>query len=152
MILPVENKKYAMRKVWAVNSALLLFMFFFIPNSYSLYTIVICLIILASSSVISYFYIKKHNIKKLEFINNSFVVDYNSRILRIPLNQINNISSALNSYIQLNGRISKMYFIQLKDEHEFGERILLKYEVKDKLQDDPKFIIDLKKTVVNSAL
>ena len=150
MTLPIENRRYAIRKIWSLN--FLLFALIWISFGFiniSLNTIIICLIILITSSIVSYYYLKKHNVKSLEYRNDSLIIDYNKRIYEISLTQISNISDALNDYLKLNGSLSKMYIINLKDNFEFGNRILLEYEVKGNIIDDPEFIRELKSKIEN---
>ena len=150
MNLPIENRRYAIRKIISLNFLLVVVMITFGLNNVSKSIIVVYLVILTISSIFSFYYHKKHNIKSLKYLNNGFIAEYNSKYHEITFPQISNISTALNDYVKLNGRLTKMYIINLKEDFEFGNRILLQYEVKGSLKDDPELIKELKSKIKDS--
>lgn len=149
MKLPVSNKAQAARKIVGVHfllSALTLF-YFLTKSTLTNWKFFIPLYIISLLS--SFLYIRKQNIKKATLLENIIRLEYNDRIIDIPLCQIQKISSSLNYYIKLNGKFSLLYKLDLNKSYQFGKAIFLEFYKKEKIGIDPIEVSKLKERITN---
>jgi len=147
MQLPTDNKSYAIIKVWKLMlplTILLGFLVLYYSNSNLLY---ICITIFLISAFISFLFIRSQSISKVIMLENHLEVYHLDKIMKVPIDNIIDIVSGLNSYISYQGKMSMMYRLDLNNKYHFGSKLYFKYEEHLDQDVDPSEISILKEKI-----
>lgn len=147
MELPIGNKNYAVSKIFTLHLLLITVTIFYFFNNGFVVNWEIIIPIYLISIVSSYFYIRKQNIHKATLLEGKILLSYKSKVIEIPLFQIQNITVSLNYYIKFNGNLSLLYKIELNTDFKFGRIIYLELDKKDELGVDPLEVSILKERI-----
>ncbi|AKP51573.1 hypothetical protein [Cyclobacterium amurskyense] len=147
MELPIGNKNHAVSKILALYLLLITVSIFYVFNNRFKVNWEIIIAVYLISIVSSYFYIKKQNILKGTLLEDKIVLNYNNKVIEIPLFQIQNIIDSLNYYMKFHGNLSLLYKIELNTDYKFGRIIYLEFDKKDELGVDPMEVSILKERI-----
>lgn len=135
--LPIDNKTQKLadlNKIFATG--ILVFIVLYINSSvfWLIYCISAWFVIFALTAFILF---KRNNIKEAWLSGIYIYIYYKSKIIKIPLNEIKEIHSGINYYLDLKGDRSKRYVLILYHKYYFGNRIILNFKLNSKLTINP---------------
>ncbi len=110
---------------------ILYFNFNIIENVVYFYLILVLNLIVV---LILFFYIKRQSIKKISLKDSVLYVYYKSKVISIPLSNIEKISTNPSLSSDFDLKIRKTYTIYLKKNKLFGNKILITYMLNEKLE------------------
>jgi hypothetical protein len=151
MELPVENRDYAIRRIVVILILIVTISTVLLFKSYSQNTLYLVIVFLGVDLFFSFRFFIKHNIQKILLTDDNLRVFYKGEKIIVSFNEIDEIHSGLNDYIELSGKSSIMYRIDLKRKYKFGNQLYFKYNVKDIPDKEPKEMITIKNRVKQSS-
>ena len=150
MELPVENRNRAIANTLIIFFLVIIFfpvLYSVTPHIGIIYT---GIILIVSDMLIGFFYIRMHDIKSVICHNGSLEIYHRSKLIKIPLKEITDITWGLNYYIDIKGRLSYTYILHFNTKYVFGRKLFLKFYFKDKVKVEPYEIQILRKNMNDS--
>lgn len=147
MQLPTDNKSYAIIRVLKIMLPITLLSGYLIIRYSNPELRYSCIIIFLLSAVISLIFIRNHSISKVLLFKEYLEVYHHRKVIKIPLENITDIVSGLNSYISYQGKMSMMYRLDMNKKYPFGSKLYFKYEEHLDQNIDPEEISILRDSI-----
>ena len=141
MELPVDNKNRAIAYTLIVLFLIIVLCLVLYFETYSLPIIYTCLIMVIIDALIGFFSVRKHDIKRVVLSKEELEVHHRKGLIKIPIKEITDIYSGLNYFIDIKGRLSNTYVLNLNTSYVFGKKLFLKFYLKkNKVKGEPNEI------------
>jgi hypothetical protein len=137
MELPIENRLHAIRKVIKLMILLCIIIAVIFIINFRMALLYYSIPVLFIATGISYWYINKHNISKAYLRDNHIELIRKHENIKIPLDKVREISSGINDYISIHGKMSVLYSFDLKEKYSFGDRLYFKFNDRMDPTNDP---------------
>jgi hypothetical protein len=141
MTLPVDNRSRAIAHTSIIFFLIIVLCFVLYLEFYCNVIIYISLFLVAFDILIGFYSLRKQDIKVANLINDTIEIYHRDGLIEVPINEITEIYSALNYYIDIKGRLSFTYTICFNPKYAFGKKLYLKYYFKkDNPNEEPNEI------------
>src|SRR3972149_3076465 len=101
MELPVDNKNRAIAYIVIILFLIIVLCLVLYFETFSLPIIYTCLILAILDMLIGFYLVKKHDIKRAILIKEEIEVYHRNGLIKIPINEITDIYSGLNYFIDI---------------------------------------------------
>jgi len=141
MELPVDNKNRAIAHTVIILFLIIVLCLVLYSETYSLPIIYTCLIMAMLDMLIGFYSVRKHYINRAILSKEEIEVYHRNGLIKIPIKEITNISSGLNYFIDIRGRLSNTYVLNFNTKYVFGKKLFLKFYLNDnKVKEEPNEI------------
>lgn len=145
MELPVENRNYAIRRVLKISCLVFLILFFVLTKYFSLNILYLSITIAVIDLKMSLLFVSRHTIERVELLDIKFEILYKGNTITIDLDDIKEVQSGLNDFIDRFGKLSLIYRFDLKRKYRFGSKLYFRYPALDNLEREPIEMVEIKK-------
>ena len=153
MELPVDNRNRAIAYTLIILFLIIVLCLVLYFKTYNLGIVYTGLTLLGFNIAIGFYSVRKHDIKKAELSYDVIEVYHRSGLIKIPIKEIIEIYSGLNYFIDIKGRLSNTYVLYFNAKYAFGNRLFLKYYIKNnKAKGEPNEIQIIRENMCNSPL